>query len=711
MKKSEEILEALRREGEQLEIPKGLEPEWMRDTLENYDRKQYFRRGQLYPILTAVACFCLVTVVSLRMYHNGLVFPRTEETGQMEETDSGTVASRKPSWSARDLFRQEERELLNLPEMTYEEIYEKMSDSWIEKDSIGGSEEVIRFEATMDDTAMDMVYSAKQELQKEAFGKTNVQVDKVDEADCVKNDGRYLYQIARKMPKETEQEEGSEGYEEVLGIQIVDTQDGLKEVAFLTEFENVEEFYVWEDLLITVENKYFESGDPVYLESAEDFASARKDVLYLTNRYHEISIYDISDRTKPEKLKTFTLEGNYETSRISNGYFYGISRFHAQPGEGESDYDAYIPSIDNKKLATERIYCPEEISGTSYLVLVSIDLKEPLKIADSRAILSGSGIYYVSEKNIYVAWYQSVYDYPEKQEGKVKDKTKLLRFSYGKGEFYAQGSGEIPGRLNDSFSLDEYGENLRAVTTVQEYTGKKVTDDRTGKELGYDYEEERQMNGLYILNQALSIQGKVEGLAEGETIYSARFLGDTGYFVTFRQVDPLFAVDLSDSKNPRVLGELKVSGFSEYLHFYGENLLLGIGMEVDEETGTQKGMKLSMFDLSDSTDLKEEAKCNLKDYNYSEALYNHRAVLIDLSENMIGFSAEGSNIGQYWQKYLVFSYENGEFVKKLELDTKEEEDYYGRSRGTFIGKVFYLLLENGNVRAYDRDSGTLLEKI
>jgi uncharacterized secreted protein with C-terminal beta-propeller domain len=166
-------------------------------------------------------------------------------------------------------------------------------------------------------------------------------------------------------------------------------------------------------------------------------------------------------------------------------------------------------------------------------------------------------------------------------------------------------------------------------------------------------------------------------------------------------------VDLSDVSAPKVLGELTISGFSEYLHSWENGILLGIGMEADEETG-QQGMKLSMFDISDPANVTEESRLNLTDYNYSEALYDHRAVLVDTEENLIGFTAEGSNKGKYWKKYLLFSYEDGDFVKKLEVDT-QTDDGYCRTRGTFIGDTLYLLSENGTVRAYDMAGGNVKE--
>ena len=167
---------------------------------------------------------------------------------------------------------------------------------------------------------------------------------------------------------------------------------------------------------------------------------------------------------------------------------------------------------------------------------------------------------------------------------------------------------------------------------------------------------------------------------------------------------------MSNPKEPKVLSELKVSGFSEYLHIYGENRLLGIGMEADEETGRQEGMKLSMFDVSDKTNVTEITKENLKKYEYSEALYNHRAVMISVGKNIFGFEAEGYRDG-YYKDYVVFTYENDTFLQKLKVSTKSADGGYYSARGTFIGDIFYLLLGDGCVRSYDLNTGKILESL
>lgn len=709
MRDSRKIEEFLRKKGGELTIPETLEPKKMRKFLEEYEERQkkehQHRKKYRYTALKAAACFCLAAGILFRILQAGY-FSAGNHSVQPEP---GIMKSAREQMQTE--VPEEERELLELSERSYEEIYACLSGNWKIYDGTGrySAKEELAFaerEASLEDTA-SAADAQKLQDSEDAYGRTNVQTEQVDEADQVKNDGRYLYQIARKQEKE---ENGADVSR--LGIQILDTKGGLREAAFLDGFESLEEFYVWEDLLITIENKYYD----VSVFSASKAGSVMEDAavcgsLCIEQGYHEISFYRISDKSRPRKLKTFTLQGVYESSRISEGYFYGFSRFTAGPGEGAQDYDAYIPSLDGERMEAERIYCPPGTDSTDYLVLVSIDLSDPFSFTDSRAVLAGSGTFYVSRDNIYVGWYQPACETKPGKEGTMQDSTNLLRFSYGKGRFYAQAEGKVPGNIKNSFSMDEYGGRLRIVLTVQEYEVKEIRDDRTGESLGFDYGEAKETNALYILNPSLDVEGKVEGLAEGEVIRSARFLGDTGYFVTFRQTDPLFAVDLSDSGHPEVLGELKVSGFSEYLHFYGENMLLGIGMEAEEETGREQGMKLSMFDVSDPADLKEVSRFGLEDYNYSEALWDHRAVCIDSEENIIGFEAEGSGSSDYWRHYLVFSWKDGSFVQILKADTSFADGGYGRTRGTFIGETLYLLSDNGTVRAYDRNTGSLVDEI
>lgn len=184
------------------------------------------------------------------------------------------------------------------------------------------------------------------------------------------------------------------------------------------------------------------------------------------------------------------------------------------------------------------------------------------------AVVSGAETFYVSESNIYSA----VSDWTASD---TKPRTEIVRIGYEDGFFTEGSTGSVSGELNNSFSMDEYNGNLRLVTTTAGWNK--------------DYSEYTRTNGLYILDADMKTIGKIENLADNEEIKSARFMGDTGYFVTYRNTDPLFSADLSDPTKPKIIGELKITGFSEYLHFYGENKLLGIGWETDPDTGSIEG--------------------------------------------------------------------------------------------------------------------------
>lgn len=678
MKEDEKMLERIKKEAGEMEIPKRIEPEQMRCRLMEESKKKKTlkksNRKKCASLGVAAACVCMLV--------GGVVATQNENTNRKEEKLEDVVDMGEVSVSETTVFEESTK-------MTYEQIYASMNKVWEQERRMQVSDvEVDGAESTGRGEVETAVEESTEDVSQtnSAFGTTNVQTQGVEEGDIIKNDGRYLYQIV----------DGYEGQE----IQIADTKDGLKEVTRLDEFQNIAEFYIWEDVLVVIENKY------KAVEGQQRNGIEICDELYTDNSFQEISFYNIKNRAKPKKIKTFTLDGSYASSRIADGYFYGFSRYSANPGEGEEDYNSYIPDVDGVRLGADSIYLPEETQGTSYLVLVSVDLKNPTSFVQTMAVVSGSNLYYVSEKNIYVTdWVKE-----EEQEGWNENKTALLRFSYADGKFALEAQGEVKGELDSSFSMDEYNGYLRVVSTVWEYNRQILKDDRTGKMIGYEVTEDRETNALYVLNENLEVVGKVEGLAEGEEIYAARFMGETGYFVTFRQTDPLFAVDLSNPRKPKVLSELKVSGFSDYLHFYGEDRLLGIGMEADEETGRQEGMKLSMFDISNPEKVEEIAKLSLEQYEYSEALYNHKAVLISTEENIFGFTVEGYNTKGYYRKYLVFSYQDESFVKDLEIEVVQgEEDNYYSARGTFVGDVFYLLRADGVIRSYDRNTGRQLE--
>lgn len=517
----------------------------------------------------------------------------------------------------------------------------------------------------------------------EDYGKTNQQEETVEEADIIKNDGRYLYRVSDKQ----------DGYRRT--VRIVDTKGGLKEVAQVGSFENVQDMYVWKDKLAVIEPGWAVGTETDAETDADD------EIWESGYAYSRIYVYDISDRANPQEYHTFTVKGSYMSSRISEGYLYFFASCDTQRPGKEEDLRAYVPMLDGKPIAEDKITLPGGSKAASYLVMASVNMEQPDKFTDTRALVTSADRFYVSPSNIYVADTEYI-SYEE--EGQKTDSTTLYRYSYKDGKMRKEAKGTVKGTLRDDMAMNEYQGYLRLVTTVESQNISKIIDDISGEFLGYDDMETQTTNSLYVLDADLATVGKVEDLAKDERVYSARFMGNTGYFVTFRETDPLFSVDLSNPREPKILGELKISGFSEYLHFYADNLLLGIGMEADEETGVTDCLKLSMFDISNPADVKEQSKLELKEYDYSEALYNYKAVLIDTKKNLFGFAMEDYDNGKF--VYTLFKFENGEFCKVMEIDCSDSERYGYEIRGTYIGERFFLLADNGLVEEYSLADGS-----
>lgn len=437
--------------------------------------------------------------------------------------------------------------------------------------------------------------------------------------------------------------------EEERTVAIVDTEGGLNQAARVEMEEDcrIQEIYVSGGKLILVGEvwEYQEWADTEVLTYA--------------------ATYDIGDPQNPRKLGEVTQSGSYTSSRLAEGYLYLFSRYGVDgTGLKAEDTESYVPMVNERLIGEDCIYLPVTEGACQYEVISSVDLNHPGETEDGKAVFAGSGELYVSGQNIY--WYETQWE--------QSPRTLIRRISFRQGELSAEASGTVKGYIHDSFCIDEYEGNLRVVTT------------------------EEGTNSVYVLNGDLEVTGAVTGLAEDEQVYSARLLGDIGYFVTYRETDPLFSVDLSDPEDPQVIGALKIPGFSEYLHFYGKNRLLGIGMDTGEDGFSTEGIKLSMFDISDSTDVREEHKYVLEQVYSADVLYDYRAVLIDEGRNIIGFSADGGT----GERYYVFGY-NEEAGFECLMEEAINGNGSRAARGIYIDTILYVV--KGNViEAYSMEN-------
>jgi len=239
-----------------------------------------------------------------------------------------------------------------------------------------------------------------------------------------------------------------------------------------------------------------------------------------------------------------------------------------------------------------------------------------------------------------------------KDHGRELEKSGIVKIDLSKMSIVA--TGQVPGRALNQFSLDEYQNNLRIAVTIGQSFGLGQTE---------------SFSDVYILDGTLKNIGSVKDLGRGESIYSARFVDDRGYVVTFKQTDPFYVLDLSNPANAELKGELKIPGYSSYLHPLAKNLILGIGRE-------QSKVKISLFDVSDPTNPTEASKYNLDEY-WTAVENTHHAFLLDEKHNV--FFMPGSKGG------YVFSYKNNKL--KLEVAVSETS----LQRAIYLNDYLYII--------------------
>ncbi|NLZ81410.1 MAG: hypothetical protein GX913_06395 [Clostridiales bacterium] len=682
--KNEDIMNKIKEQTRDIEVPESLEPKNIEVKLKDLSKtrnKNY--KKSIFQISSIIVAAILLMVLIPNIKAN------------LSSIDTSNLKG-KVSGSSSDIIKEEAVEIVSpIPRAeSYKYLYKEFKK--LDKGSLwtnmlsdgmanltGGAEK----EMAVEDSSTSVNTSANTSKD---YSTTNIQVEGVDEGDIIKTDGNYIYL--------------SNEWDSTVKIIKVDGDhlELMSEIKKRDSNSYIPELYIDGNRLAIIETSYEFHILPI---DENGSMTARKNQVNL-------NIYDISDRRNPELLSSLTQDGTFQSSRKSGDYIYLFTNYYANMNtdilRSEDVVEAYVPSVNSKPLAIECIYIPVEINSTGYVVATSTDINNPSDFTDEMAVVANAAHFYVSNENIYIVngiWGRD-YD-----EGKQYNESEILKFSYKDGRITPAATGTFKGSINDSFSLDEYNGYLRVVSTVyhyQTYNNKEMSvssDDRS--------------NSLYVLDSNLKISGSIENLAPSEQIYSARFFGDTGYFVTFRNVDPLFSVDLSDPQNPKILGELKISGFSEYLHFYSEDLLLGLGYEADVNTGSTTGVKLSMFDVSNPKDVKEIHKLVLTEVNHSPALYNHRAVLISPERNIIAFMVEGNyqysrDNYSWFSEYRTFSYDREKgFSQNLVsplADNNNRWNYYVDARGIYIDNYLYIIGYDYQISIYDLNSNTLVDK-
>ena len=425
---------------------------------------------------------------------------------------------------------------------------------------------------------------------------TNVQVAGVDEADVVKSDGEYIYLasgnktvIVKAYPPEQAQ---------VLSeIELEGTVIGI---------------FINGDRLVV-----FGEGTPYYPLYDAGQESVEKFYMPYRSPKTYVKVYDVSDRGNPHLQRELSSDGQYVSSRMIGDYAYVVVN---EPVYEQQEGEVNLPTIsvgekETEIPATEIYYSDVSDYYYMYTTVMAINIQNDDQEPTYETILLGaSSNLYVSPDNIYLTfpvWGNGVGD---------SEKTTIHRIRIEGNNIEPVASGEVPGTVLNQFSMDEYDGYFRVATTTHDETSR---------------------NNVYVLNMALNVTGSLTDLAQGESIYSARFMGDRCYLVTFKKVDPLFVIDLSDPYNPGVLGYLKVTGYSSYLHPYDETHIIGIGKEAVEakegDFAWYQGLKIALFDVSDVNNPKEIGDPYIigERGTDSPVLWDHKAFLFDKSRNLM----------------------------------------------------------------------------
>ena len=594
------------------------------------------------------------------------------------------------------------------------------------------------------------------------FGKTNEQVEGVNEADIIKNDGKYLYVVepsnadwgvfwdslddvringteettasadTQSSPgynpqeevitepgeKETVLEKNSRGlpilpYDCSVAVIEPDANGKMKKIASINvEKPQDEDIYYME-----IAEMYVKDNDLVIIARCSKFdeeIDEKKSYAYYDTYYaYEIgynvditmaACFDISKKDAPVEKWRFYQDGDYISSRLIGNQFVVLSSYYVDiTGDKEDVVSDCIPTFacgDNEmaRISAGDICVMEEITDTSYLVATTLDINDENSIKNQAVLGAGSDVYCTTE-NLYAV--STRY----KNEGIVGEvfgvttyTTKIYKFDIRNYNISYLGCGEVDGFTLNQFSIDEHKGYLRIATSTGSW-GENIS------------------NKVYVLDSDLKVVGKIEGIAKGETIKSVRFTGDTGYVVTFEQTDPLFVIDLSNPEKPEIKGELKIPGFSTYLHPVGENLVLGVGVDGDEN-GQNNGLKVSLFDVSDPANPIESHKvtipANNKDGSYtyvtSQAYNTHKALCWDDNTNTMYIPYLKRT--EVWYHTDDYSFKNVSGILAVKVNEEEKtleksQNYtnvsdsnktdWGFERTTYIGDVIFGYSHSGNV--------------
>ncbi len=575
------------------------------------------------------------------------------------------------------------------------------------------------------------------------YSKTNIQVEGVDEADIIKTDGKNIYALVNKD----------------LFIVLAYPAKKAEVLSKISFKSRPQDIYVNGDFLVVF-------GYDTYLRTEKRFAK----MPWRNSTFTFFKVFDISDPKNPKQNIDLDFKGNYTDSRMIGDYVYFLTQdYNYSYRDDVSPLPIALRNGDviEERIMPNVYYFDCPYYSYNFLTVASINIKNPKeKPKREFYIMPSNQKIYVSQKNLYITYTQNINEeelaekmiidavYPllkkedkekidkimavddfilnereknekvmlvifgsseylkninnsekfeDEIEKKIKDKiskislqnTIIHKIAIKNGNLNYVVKAQVPGRVLNQFSMDEKDGYFRIATTK----------DRSWS-VYLDEEEKKSYNNLYVLDENLKQVGALDHLAPEEKIYSVRFMQNRAYMVTFKQMDPLFVIDLSNPREPKVLGKLKIPGYSDYLHPYDKNTLIGFGKDTGENKWggvSAKGLKLSLFDVSDVSRPKEIDTYIMGDAGSdSIALHDHKAFLFSKEKHLLAIPVairEKQGEG-YWGKItfngaMIFNVDKNGFELKGKIDHNDKNSDSGRVYGKYyydnsVKRILYL---------------------
>lgn len=630
----EELRKKIEDSAGQVTVPDALEPDAVKKMLEIHQKQKQGRKPKTYRKLAGLAAAFAVLVAAGGTYalQKNRNDTKTEQISVKEETTENTKSAPEAKKQQIGMFRLAQ---------TYDDVYAAVS-----------KKETLWKEISMDMGMNEGAASDSQKTNGASYSTTNLQVEGVDESDIVKNDGRYLYVLKEDR------------------VTIVDIQNRkMEKVAEIRpqmgENDSLLAMYVDNDRLLLVQMVWdtsMEQDVPTIIDGSSGEAKCSDEAYVQSDDITtKLLTYDISDRTSPSLTAQMEMDGEYRDSRKVGDMIY-LFTWKTAVRTGDNWKEGVIPQVAGEKVDAGCFYVQKD--STSELIMASVDTRHPSKAVDTMVLMGNNREVYMGTDAIYLYG----------TNAKSWSKTDIAKFSYKDGKFSAVGAATVKGDIEDTFAISEKDGILRVLTTDQSSIASE--------------------NRLYLLDEQLKKIGCLENIAKGEEVYAARYIGDIAYFITYHNTDPLYAVDISDPANPKKLGFVKMTGYSDYLHPFGDHLLLGIGYETVASTSERTGVKLTMFDVSAPTNPKI-ADTVIIQADTCNATYDYKCAFADIDRGLIGFATSKWEKNKNQAAYVLYHWNGASFENVL---TQEKKSEYGIGgiRGLSANDRFYVLREEEN---------------